>query len=300
MANPLHRTVSSSQVSNWFGQGNGNLSNPSRNFSELLNASSVLATTGSPTIINSLIGGVGYRFYRFTGTGSITLSKAGLVDILLVGGGGGGGNVYGGGGGAGGHLYKTNYHLPSGAITVTIGAAGSVNGRGGDTIVTSLLAVGGGTGCTGGGASPLNFGGSSGGNSDTSGSAGVGVSGQGTYGGWGAGYGRGGGGGGAGGIGGDGSGPGGIGVWTVLSDDSTTGELSSGHYYLAGGGGGNGNDSLGYGAGGIGGGGDGAWDWNPRNSTAGDANTGGGGGGGTDARGGSAGGSGVVVIRVKA
>lgn len=265
-----------------------------------LSDSSVTGTTGSPATGTFTSGGVNYKFYRFTGTGSITLSKAGLVDILLVGGGGGGGNVYGGGGGAGGHIYKTDYYLPSGATTITIGAAGSVNGRGGDTIVTSLLAVGGGTGCTGGGASPLNFGGSSGGNSDTSGSAGVGVTGQGTYGGWGAGYGRGGGGGGAGGIGGDGSGPGGIGVYTALSDSSTTGQLSSGHYYLSGGGGGNGNDSLGTGAGGIGGGGQGAWDYGGQASVAGTANTGGGGGGGTDARGGSAGGSGVVVIRVKA
>jgi len=30
MANPLHRTLSSTQVSSWFGQGNGQLTNPSR------------------------------------------------------------------------------------------------------------------------------------------------------------------------------------------------------------------------------------------------------------------------------
>ncbi len=265
-----------------------------------LSDSSVTGTTGSPTTGTFTSGGVNYKFYRFTGTGTITLSKAGLVDILLVGGGGGGGNVYGGGGGAGGHVYKTDYYLPSGSTTITIGAGGSVNGRGGDTIVTSLVAVGGGNGCTGGGASVTNFGGSSGGNSDTSPNAGSGVAGQGYQGGWGAGYGRGGGGGGAGGIGGDGSGPGGTGVYTALSNSSQTGQLSSGNYYLAGGGGGNGNDSLGTGAGGLGGGGQGAWDWNPQASVAGTANTGGGGGGGTDARGGSAGGSGVVVIRVKA
>lgn len=265
-----------------------------------LSDSSVTGTTGSPTTGTFTSDGVNYKYYRFTGTGSITLSKAGLVDILLAGGGGGGGNVYGGGGGAGGHVYKTDYYLPAGTTAVTIGAGGQVNARGEDTIVTSLVAVGGGNGCTNGGASVTNFGGSSGGNSDTSPNAGSGVNGQGNRGGWGAGYGRGGGGGGAGGIGGDGAGSGGVGVYTALSNSSQTGQLSSGNYYLSGGGGGNGNDSLGTGAGGLGGGGQGAWDWGGQNSAAGTANTGGGGGGGTDARGGSAGGSGVVVIRVKA
>ncbi len=265
-----------------------------------LSDSSVTGTTGSPTTSTYSSGGVNYKNYRFNGTGSITLSKAGLVDVVLVGGGGGGGNVYGGGGGAGGHVYKTNYYLESGTTTVTIGAGGSVNGHGGDSVLASLVAVGGGAGCTGGGANVANAGGSSGGNSDTSPNYGAGVTGQGNRGGWGAGYGRGGGGGGAGGIGGDGSGPGGIGVYTEISNGAAAGQLSSGNYYLAGGGGGNGNDSLGTGAGGIGGGGQGAWDWNPQASVAGTANTGGGGGGGTDARGGSAGGSGTIIIRVRA
>lgn len=292
-----NRNLVGSQVSDW--NGIMPLSRGVGGFTQIYGAD-VDSTTGSPTVSTYSSGGINYKTYKFTGTGSITLLKGGLVDVLLVGGGGGGGNVYGGGGGAGGHIYKTSYYLPLGSTTITIGAGGSVNGRGGDTIVSSLVAVGGGSGCTSGGASVLNFGGSSGGNSDTSPNAGSGVVGQGYQGGWGAGYGRGGGGGGAGGIGGDGSGPGGIGVYTALSDGASAGQLYSGHYYLAGGGGGNGNDSLGTGAGGIGGGGQGAWDYGGQSSVAGTANTGGGGGGGTDARSGSSGGSGIVVIRMLA
>jgi hypothetical protein len=297
MANPLHRSVSSSQVSSWFGQGDGNLNNPSRNFSGLLDNSFVLATTGSPTLSLpfldiSLNNGIYYRTYTWTGSGSFTLSKSGLIDVLLIGGGGGGATTQGGGGGAGGHVYRTNFYLPAGTHTVTIGAGypggNSYTNYGADTlIVGSLVAVGGG----GGGFSGMGgyHGGSSGGSSHETQILVKAVSGQGNTGNYPNGYSRGGGGGGAGGYNST-DGNGGIGLTTYITGGAVT---------LAGGGGGNGAGSLAYGIG-VNGGGSGASDWFGIAATAGTANTGGGGGGGTSSRPGQAGGSGIARIRVLA
>ena len=297
MANPLHRSVSSSQVSGWFGQGDGNLNNPSRNFSGLLDNSFILATTGSPTLSSpfldtSLNNGIYYRTYTWTGSGSFTLSKGGLIDVLLIGGGGGGATTQGGGGGAGGHVYRTNFYLAAGTHTVTIGAGypggNSYTNYGGDTVVGTLVAVGGG----GGGFSAMGGyrGGSSGGSSHETQILIPAVSGQGNTGDYPNGYNRGGGGGGAGAAAAGGAGNGGAGLATFITGSSVS---------LAGGGGGNGAGSLGYGIG-TSGGGNGATDWFGIASTAGTANTGGGGGGGTNSRPGSAGGSGIARIRVLA
>ena len=46
-------------------------------------------------------GGVNYKYLTYTASGTLTVTKAGFADVLVVGGGGGGGK-YGGGGGAGG------------------------------------------------------------------------------------------------------------------------------------------------------------------------------------------------------
>jgi hypothetical protein len=305
MANPLHRSVSSSQVSSWFGQGDGNLNNPSRNFSALLNNSHILATVGNVTPVladtfldTSLNNGIYYRVYHWTGSGSFTLSKGGLLDVLLIGGGGGGATTQGGGGGAGGHVYRTNFYLPAGTHTVTIGGGSgggnSYTNYGGDTYISApgtvgyLVAVGGG----GGGFSAMGgyHGGSSGGSSHETQILIKAVSGQGNTGDYPNGYNRGGGGGGDGAAAAGGAGAGGAGLATFITGSSVS---------LAGGGGGNGAGSLDYGRG-TSGGGSGSSDWFGVVSTAGTANTGGGGGGGTNSRPGSAGGSGIARIRVLA
>ena len=67
-------------------------------------------------------GGINYKFLTLTGSGSVTIDRAGFADVLIVGGGGGGG--WRGGGGAGQTLFITQYLL-SGTLTVIVGAGGS-------------------------------------------------------------------------------------------------------------------------------------------------------------------------------
>lgn len=71
------------------------------------------------------VGGEPATVYKFTGTGSITVSNAGLLDVLAVGPGGTGGSSGGGAagaGGAGGYVEKLNLYVPAGTHTVYIGA----------------------------------------------------------------------------------------------------------------------------------------------------------------------------------
>ena len=51
-----------------------------------LTTTDVTSTTGSPTITTSGI----YTIYRYTGSGTISVNKNGLCDVLVVGGGGSG------------------------------------------------------------------------------------------------------------------------------------------------------------------------------------------------------------------
>ena len=99
----------------------------------------------------------GWGVYTWTGSGTVTLSRAGFVDLCLVAGGGGGGQQAGngfpsGGGGGGGMLERNSYYLPAGTYTVTIGAGGAQNYGGGPTKLTladnsvELVAYGGGYG----------------------------------------------------------------------------------------------------------------------------------------------------------
>ena len=76
--------------------------------------------------------GVNYKYLTVTGTQSVTFDRAGLCDLLLVSGGGGGGgggtgSVYGNcsGGGAGSYITQSDFYVPIGAVTVTIGAGGA-------------------------------------------------------------------------------------------------------------------------------------------------------------------------------
>ena len=86
-----------------------------------LTSADVSSTTGSPTITTS----GGFTIYQFTGSGTITLDKAGLCEVLLLSGGGGGGTFYSGGGGAGGHYTASDFFLASGTTTITVGAGGT-------------------------------------------------------------------------------------------------------------------------------------------------------------------------------
>jgi hypothetical protein len=261
--------------------------------------SSISATTGSPSTA-TYTSTFNYKTYQWTGTGSFTTTKAGLVDVFIVGAGGATGNYAstGGGGGGGAIINAQSVYIPVGTCNVTIGAGGAapnnyeIQGRHGfataigvGTNIWTYVAVGGG----GGGAEVSTpstaerngtAGGSGGGGANSASSAVVGVggsamlTGMGFAGGNGAASSTGSGGGGgysAAGTNGSGttSGAGGNGLSSTFRDGST----SVGY---AGGGGGTGGT---LGANGTGGGGT--------------ANTGGGGRN-------SAGGSGVVIIRVRA
>lgn len=249
------------------------------------------------------VAGTAYTMLTFTADSTLTVSRAGLFDVLLVGGGGGGGANGGasqgmGGGGAGGLTVQTVY-LPATTYSIDIGAGGAkfasgLSTRLVSTDVTSLAGVGGGKGggftsivelvadsggCGGGGASgipPRNTAGL--GLQGFAGATGITTNGQG-----------GGGGGGATAAGGAPSGTAG-GVGGAGFDASTfRGEVAATTRYAGGGGGG----GASAGTGGVGGGGN--------RGVPGTANTGGGGGGNTaiandDA---AAGGSGIALIRFK-
>jgi hypothetical protein len=116
---------------------------PAAGASALVDAD-ISGTTGSPTTATYTESSINYKTYSFTGSGSITLSKAGLVDLLLVGGGGAGGVVFAGGGGGGGQVAQIlGAYLPSGSNTVTIGAGGTISNTslsGNPTLIKDYIA----------------------------------------------------------------------------------------------------------------------------------------------------------------
>jgi len=225
------------------------------------------------------------------------------VDYLVVGGGGGGGDTRGGGGGAGGMLSGTGFSVTAGTeYTITVGAGGAGSAQsidpgasGGNSVFSTLTAIGGGGGAgSADGGQATNGGSGGGGTQDYPPSHGTGTAGQGNNGGTGAGasnYGAGGGGG-KGAVGTNGT--------TTVGGNGGVGESNSitgSAVFYAGGGGGGTYTSSTPGSGGNGGGGDGKWD---AVGGAGTANTGGGGGGGGHnglvGFDGGAGGSGIVII----
>ena len=116
------------------------------------------AVTGTPT----LSGGTeatsgGYDYHKFTSTGTLTVSAAGVAEVLFIAAGGGGGEDIGGGGGAGGMFHEEVVPLLAGSYTVTVGAGGSgavggVATNGADSTLAGLTAFGGGFGGRSGGA----------------------------------------------------------------------------------------------------------------------------------------------------
>lgn len=283
---------------------------------------------------------VTYNGGKVTRVAFVSTAAPPKVDFLVVAGGGGGGSDMGGGGGGGGVISKTNTELDLYTpLTITVGAGGAgapagvgqVRGtNGGNSVLGTNVAIGGGGGASnhdrsdnragdggsGGGASGgavAPNGGSGGGGGYGGGAAGKGTAGQGYDGSFGIYAWYPGGGGGAGGAGSTNPANGGPGVASTIL--GTT-------YYFAGGGGGSGYSGCG-GNGGIGGGGGGAvcatsgggsalnsgspgggGGGNSQTNTPGGnagANTGGGGGGGShysaNNKGGN-GGSGVVIIKI--
>jgi hypothetical protein len=278
-----------------------------------------------------------YKIHTFTGPGTFTVSCAGncqgsdSVDYLVVAGGGGTGAFacQTGGGGAGGFRLSNSTCMPapqtsplanpSGlqlsatAYPITVGAGGACGGGnpGSNSIFSTIISTGGGSGadttCAPGATG--DPGGSGGGSQVGAGAAGntppVSPP-QGNPGGSGVrsapNYGSGGGGG-AGAPGGNGSsttaGVGGAGSFVVSSGfagcNGTPGPVCGARYFAGGGGGGGETDGA---VGGVGGGGEGTW--NGGSVQGGTVNTGGGAGSGNDSTpAGASGGSGIVIIRYK-
>lgn len=269
------------------------------------------------TVSDVSVGGILYRFHKFTSSSTLVVVTPGIFECWLVGGGGGGAGqdqdygVGGGGGGAGGVLQGKIY-LPIGNAAVTVGAAGAGGAArykgdcGGDSIIGPLHAIGGGGGspcpyyCTtyeGGDALPGGSGGGCGYGTGYTGGAGHAP--QGYKGGDSAAlanYGAGGGGGagaaGAAATAGYG-GNGGVGVQCTFDGSST--------WYAGGGGGGVGDSGGGGGTAGTGGTGGGGNGKKNGNGDAGTTNLGAGGGGAGSGSGntGGAGGTGIVMVRYR-
>ena len=244
----------------------------------------------------------GYSGMSFTADGTLTVTRAGLFDVFMVGGGGGGGQntelvAYVGGGGGGG-IYTGTIYLAATTYSIDVGAGGAAKTDGLPTRLvagdfTSLTATGGGKGAGNYAQNQIGLypgaGGSGGGGTGNSqaivyvgatgmqgfnGGNGVTTNGQ------------------AGGGGGGGSANGSAGATTVggAGGAGLTSSFSGVSTTYAGGGGGGGASG---GTGGTGGGG--------ARTVAGTANTGGGGGGNnaTGSDNSAAGGSGIVIVRFK-
>ena len=118
--------------------------------------------------------------HYFTENGTINFNRQGTVGVVVIAGGGGGGNRFGpqnnrgSPGGAGGVIYipawSYNEYGVSTTYNISVGAGGSIDGKGGDSVVTgtgssnrqTLTALGGGHGTHGDGKTP-STGGSTGG-----------------------------------------------------------------------------------------------------------------------------------------
>jgi hypothetical protein len=112
------------------------------------NWATVTAVTGSPASGSYTdADGVERTYYKWTGSGSVTMTE-GIADVLVVGGGAGGAYGYGTvGGGAGGVRFGT-FVLPAGSLSVTVGAGGSqasaTSALGGDSSLGNVLKASGG------------------------------------------------------------------------------------------------------------------------------------------------------------
>ena len=84
-----------------------------------------------------------YKVHTFTANGTVNVTKAGMVDILVVGGGGGAGvNAVGGAGGGG--VILQSLKVNEGVYSVIVGAGGYSTANGGDSSIFDVVALGGG------------------------------------------------------------------------------------------------------------------------------------------------------------
>ena len=264
---------------------------------QLLGSALEVPANFSNTATGTYTDGYDYKYVSFTSDGTLTVTRGGYADVLVVAGGGGGGGGTpnsAGGGGAGGYIYIENYFLDAGNHDVVIGSGGASLTDGSESVLGKLIAVGGGAGQPTFGDG--NKGGSGGGGGYISGTGGSGTLTQGNSGGNGPGGGAtdpSPGGGGAGGAGespltsGSDGGDGGAGL-----SNSLTGSVL---FYAGGGGGGQYNSPAG--AGGSSVGGDGGVSGGAGNNAV--ANTGSGGGGGSRSGAGGSGSDGIVIVRVR-
>jgi hypothetical protein len=223
-----------------------------------------------------------YTVLKFTGDATFTPTSSFNVEYLVVAGGGGSGAGYttwsgrgGGGGGSGGYLSGTGHGVTPQSYSITVGAGGTANNNGSNSVFSSFTSIGGGRGGQIAGNASAVGGSGGGGSGGDNGSAGT--SGQGNTGANGAGNGSGGaGGGGSNSAGSAGSVPTAGAGGSGTANDILTGSNVT---YASGGAGGN-SDSSGAG-------------------TAGGDNTGNGasGGSGDSGSAGASGGSGIVILR---
>jgi hypothetical protein len=106
----------------------------------------IVSSSTAASVTAVTVGGLPAKVYRFTGTGSITFSKAGLVDVIAQGPGGLGSF---GCGGAGGFIEKSNVFVSAGSNAVYIGAGGSgslIQGTSESSHFSGIAATGGGSG----------------------------------------------------------------------------------------------------------------------------------------------------------
>jgi len=113
-----------------------------------------VATGGTSSSIT--VGGVAYTMLTFTSSGTLTVTKSGLMDVLMVGGGASGGfrtSAGSAGGGGGGGVVEQTFYADTNQ-TVTVGAKGiavTVTGTSGNrgtfSRVGSIAAGGAGGGC---------------------------------------------------------------------------------------------------------------------------------------------------------
>lgn len=104
---------------------------------------------GAAASTGVLADGFTYNFLTFSSTSTLSVTKSGLFDVVVVGAGAGGGLFGTGGGGGGMHATHATFFL-SANLTVTIGAGSAQNGTsvtGGSSRFGDLLACGGGGTC---------------------------------------------------------------------------------------------------------------------------------------------------------
>jgi hypothetical protein len=126
------------------------LSGIDRKFSTL-----IVASGGTETTYTDYTGAT-YKVHSFTNTGNsnFVVTTGGVASVLVVAGGGGGGFDVGAGGGAGGFIYRKSFTITPQTYVVTVGAGGagatsastSSANDGGNSVFSSLTAIGGGAG----------------------------------------------------------------------------------------------------------------------------------------------------------